>query len=308
MIKPMDEGNAPQPCSGKTVVITGATSGIGWQAALDFARRGAYVIGVGRSAERAAQAEQRIRAAVPRAHIGYVLADLASQAQVRRAATAIRARLQADGFTRLDVLINNAGTYAGKLILTEDGFEQTFAVNHLAPFLLTQELVDLLAASGDGRVLTTSSGSHYRTWLNLRRIHHPRLFNGLWAYKTAKLCNVLFSAEFNRVHAALPVRAFAVDPGLVNTEIGFKQTDWLSRTVWHFRRNGGTHPEVPVRTLLTLAGMARAELETRYNHQGELPIYWKDSQPKTPSRAARSRNLARELWALSSRLCHPGAA
>lgn len=295
---PMNNNQCLLPLQGKVVVITGATSGIGWQAALDFAQRGATVIGVGRSVERATWAEERIRAILPAANIHYVLADLASQAQVRGAAAAIRAYLQAEAREAIDVLINNAGTYAAKLTLTVDGIEQTFAVNHLAPFLFTHELLDLLSASGDGRVLTTSSGSHYRTWLNLRRIQHPRLFNGLWAYKTAKLCNVLFSAEFNRVHADLPVRAFAVDPGLVNTEIGFKQTGWLSRAVWRLRRAKGTHPSAPVRTMLHLA-----QVEYQVQPGDELPLYWKDSQPQTPSRAARSAKLARELWVLSCRLC-----
>jgi hypothetical protein len=94
-----------------------------------------------------------------------------------------------------------------------------------------------------------------------------------------------------------------VDPGLVNTEIGFKQTDWLSRTVWKFRRVKGTHPEVPVRTMLTLAEMPREEFEIRYNQSRGLPIYWKDSQPRIPSRNARNASLARKLWALSRRLC-----
>ncbi|MBN2046700.1 MAG: SDR family NAD(P)-dependent oxidoreductase [Anaerolineaceae bacterium] len=285
--------------SGKIVVISGATSGIGWQAGRDFALRGARVIGIGRSASRAEQAAARIHAEIPEAQVDFVLADLSLQAEVRRAAAQIRQTLADHGIDHIDVLINNAGTFTSRRVLTEDGIERTFAVNHLAPFLLTHLLLDLLAASGDGRVLTVSSGSHYRTWILPRSVHHPRLYLSLWAYKTSKLSNVLFSYEFNRRNGARPVRAFAVDPGLVNTEIGFKHTDLLSRFVWQFRRANGTHPSVPARTMLTLA-----DGENRYNNgRTAAPVYWKDSQPKQASRAARNARCARILWEQSCRLC-----
>lgn len=280
---------------GKVVIISGATSGIGRQAALRFAEQGCTVIGIGRSEANCRAAEDFIRQQVPQAVPHFVLADLSVQAQVRRAAQEIRTWLVQRGQDRIDILINNAGTYAGKLTYTAEGFERTLAVNHLAAFLLTHALLPLLQRSEDARVLTVSSGSHYRTWLNIGRLNRPLLFTGLWAYKTSKLCNVLFTQAFNRRYAASGVRAFAVDPGLVNTEIGFKGTGWLSKLVWSLRQRKGTAPDVPVQTMLHLA-----QMENQYNSS---TFYWKDCRPKTPSRAARSQRLAEELWQASRQWC-----
>jgi hypothetical protein len=115
----------------------------------------------------------------------------------------------------------------------------------------------------------------------------------LWAYKVSKLANVLFSLELNRRLGQTPARAFALDPGLVNTGMGQKTSDRLSALVWKYRRRGGASPEVPVKTILYLAS------------QASLPqaIYWRDSRPKTPSRQAQRADLALQLWELSSRLC-----
>lgn len=276
----------------KVVVITGATAGIGLQAVKDFATRGALVIGVGRSMEKlqTVQAEMGARF-LP------VQADLALQRDVRAAAAKIQTLLAENGLECVDVLVNNAGTFIGRRTLTEDGVERTLAVNHLAPFLLTLILLPYLQNSPDARVLTVSSNSHYHTWLDTAHVHSPWLYHGLWAYKTSKLCNVLFTAEFNRRCGNEHLRAYAVDPGLVNTEIGFKQDDAISRLVWKLRRRKGTLPAVPVRTMLHLASTPRVELD----RSGD--IYWRDSQPKQPSRAARNTALAKRLWERSLVLC-----
>ena len=289
------ESEASPALQGKVIVISGATSGIGFQAALRFAEQGCFVIGIGRSETRCQQAETRIRAAKPEAAIYYVLADLSQQKQIRRAADEIRHRLAMHGLHHVDILINNAGTYGAKLTYTEEGYERTLAVNHLAPFLLTHELLPLLKASADGHVLTVSSSSHYKTWLSVKRLNKPLLFNGLWAYKTTKLCNVLFTQAFNQHFADSGVRAYAVDPGLVNTNIGFKGTGWLSSFVWRFRQHQGSSPDVPVQTMLRLACM-----ENQYNTSTH---YWKDSKPKIPSITARNEKLAEELWQASKRWC-----
>jgi NAD(P)-dependent dehydrogenase (short-subunit alcohol dehydrogenase family) len=278
----------------KVIVITGATSGIGFTAAREFAARGAYVLGVGRSAARCSQAESTIQALFPMAQVRYLVADLSSQAQVRRLAAEIGQQLATAGHNGLDVLINNAGTYSGKFTLTEDGFELTFAVNHLAPFLLTHELLPLLKTCGSGRVLTVSSGSHYNTWLDIVRVNQPVPYIGLWAYKVSKLANVLFTLGFNRRMANQGVRAFAVDPGLVNTEIGLKNTDWMTRLVWQMRMDSGTPAEVPVQSLLHLA---IADV------QNSEYTYWYNSQPKSPSRQAQRVDLADSLWEASCKMC-----
>ncbi len=280
----------------KTVIITGATSGIGLAAAKALAGRGAFVIGVGRSQTKCAQAEKDIRAASPGAQIIFLLADLSSQRQVRNLAVQARRLIEEHRQGRLDVLVNNAGAVASKYSETEDGIEFQFAVNHLAPFLLTHELLPLLQAADSGRVLTVSSMSHYHIRMHWSDLMYRNGYNTLIVYKQSKLANVLFTAEFNRrINHDSPLRAYAIDPGLVNTEIGLKRTDGLSRWFWNWRRSKGDSPEKGAETIVYLA--CEAELKTPQE------IYWKAKQPKPASLAAHNQDDARRLWQLSERMC-----
>jgi len=280
---------------GKTAVVTGATSGIGLAAAVALARAGATVIGAGRDAARGHVAQEHICREVPGVRAVFLTADLARQAEVRRLAGEIEATLAGQP---LDVLVNNAGTFTDKLTLTEDGVERTMAVNHLAPFLLTHLLRTSILSAAAGRILIVSSNSHYNTFLPLKRWNKPRLYHGLWAYKVTKLCNVLFTAGLARRLTGTNARAFAVDPGLVDTEIGLKGTAGLSRKVWELRMHKGTPPEVPARTILYLAA------ETSLRESSEL--YWRDGHPQPPNRLASSEDIVRELWEWSNRMCGIG--
>ncbi len=277
--------------SGKQIIVTGATSGIGLAAVKVLVKSGAFVIGVGRSEERNQQAKDSVLALHPQGKLQYLLADLSSQGQVRALAKEIIHLLKKDGTLFIDALVNNAGVYLEKKHMTEDGVEKTFTVNHLAPFLLTHELLPLLE-NADGRVLTVSSYSHYTTPLCLNRIADPWPYIGLLAYKRSKLCNVLFSYELNRRYEN--ITGFSVDPGLVNTAIASKGSNGISHWVWRIRRKQGTTAEVPARTILYLCGEEDIPLEQGY--------YFKDCKPKTPSRNARRPDLASRLWSLSSRL------
>ncbi len=278
----------------KLVVVTGATAGIGWQAALDFARAGARVIGAGRSVERCERAREQILHASPQAKISFVIADLASQAQVRRIAGEILEIADRENGGKLDVLINNAGLSSQKRILTEDGIEQTFAVNHLAVALLTYMLLPALLKTPGSRVLTVSSNSHYKTWFNPAAEKNPTVYFGLWAYKVSKLANVLFTQRFNRMLGGTPP-AFAVDPGLVATDIGLKDPSPLARMIWRGRQKIGDAPEKPVKTLLHLA-------QTEGLDCLKDP-YWRDCAPKQASRAAWNEDLIERVWQESCRLC-----
>ncbi len=282
--------------SGKTALVTGASSGIGLHSLIALARAGAAVIGVGRSAARCAEAEQTVRAACPEAQVRFLLADLSLQSEVRRLAADVRAALQTLGAAGLDVLVNNAGLFSGNLTRTSEGIELTLAVNHLAVFLLSHELLPQLRAAPGGRVITVSSNSHYNTRLNLKTLNQPLFYNGLLAYKISKLCNVLFTYEFNRRAAGSQLHAFAVDPGLVDTGIGQKGTGRLVSWFWGLRRRGGQPPEVPARTVLHLSadpGVLNAAVH-----------YWYDLHPKAPSRYAQREDVARRLWAFSCQLCN----
>jgi NAD(P)-dependent dehydrogenase (short-subunit alcohol dehydrogenase family) len=285
-----------QNLENKTMVVTGATSGIGLATTRALAGKGAFVIGVGRSAARCKQARDAILSLQPTAHIAFLLADLSSQRQVRQLAEVIRDRVASSGTGQLDVLINNAATVSNWYTATEDGYELQFAVNHLAPFLLTLELLPLLKKAPTARVITVSSGSHRNTRMHWQDVMLRRGYNTLRAYKQSKLANVLFTFELNRrLGEDSRVRAYAANPGLVNTEIGSKGTSGLVRWIWEKRRSGGVDPEQGAETLIYLAADASVD--------GSREVYWKDCRPVQASQYARRVEEAARLWDLSEQLC-----
>jgi NAD(P)-dependent dehydrogenase (short-subunit alcohol dehydrogenase family) len=281
----------------KTFVLTGATSGIGLAVVEGLIREGASVIGVGRAAERCRRTEERLQTLQPPGgRVAILVADLSIQANIRRLACDIRQQLAAWGMTRLDGLINNAATVPFWQTLTPEGFDMQWAVNHLAPFLLTHELLPLLKAAPTARVITVSSASHYGTRLNWDDIQLRRHYNPLRAYGQSKLANVLFTAELNRrLGPGSTVHAFAADPGLVNTEIGLKSNSFLARWIWDLRRRGGISPEESARGILYLA--------TEPSIQNSTEVYWKHGQPKAPSAYAQNPQAAKQLWELSAQMC-----
>jgi NAD(P)-dependent dehydrogenase (short-subunit alcohol dehydrogenase family) len=281
----------------RTFVVTGATSGIGLAAAKLLAGRGYSVIGIGRSAERCCATEERLQALQTRGgHIKMHLADLSLQSQVLRLAQDIRSTLADWKCMWLDALINNAATVPFWQTFTPEGFDMQWAVNHLAPFLLTRELLPLLKAAPLGRVVTVSSASHYNTKLNWDDIQLRRHYNPLRAYNQTKLANVLFTVELDaRLRKDSNVRAFAADPGLVNTELGLKSNSFLARRIWYLRRRGGISPEASAEGIVYLA------VEPSLHDANE--IYWKHGKPKAPSKYALNPEAAGQLWKLSSQMC-----
>lgn len=279
----------------KTYVVTGATSGIGLATAELLARSGVGVIGIGRSAERCREAEARLRLKTGGENIHYLLADLSLQRNVRTLAERIGELLADDGKNALDGLVNNAGVFTYWLTLTPDGIEMQWAVNHLAPFLLTLELLPFLKQAPFARVITVSSDSHRSARLDWNDPQLCRRYNGLRAYSNTKLANILFTQALNNRLSDTPdLRAFAVDPGLVKTDIGMKGTPALVRWVWRLRRSGGTPAETPARGIVHL--LSEPSLEN-------TEIYWKDGRPKASSRASLDASSARRLWALSEKMC-----
>jgi NAD(P)-dependent dehydrogenase (short-subunit alcohol dehydrogenase family) len=281
----------------KVIVITGATSGIGLATAKELAGKGAYVIGTGRSAERCAKAEAEVLENNPNSRICFLRADLSSLTEVTRLSVSISEKLVSDGLDRIDVLVNNAGTVSSWYVSTIDGFELQFAVNHLAPFLLTYELLPLLQKSQEGTVIGVSSGSHYRTKMHWKDVLLRKHYNCLLAYKQSKLANVLFATELNRRlgKAGSSIRAYAVDPGLVNTDIGLKGTDGIVRKIWQIRSRGGTPVEQPAHSISFIASEPAAR-----RTEG---VYWKDCAPLKPSRYSQLEDAGSRLWELSERMC-----
>lgn len=277
----------------KTAVVTGAASGIGRETARILLERGFFVIGLVRSPERAEQTRQALGDCN---RLRLVAGDLSLTASVRAIAAEITGLLASYG-GGLDALIHCAGSVSSRHRMTIEGIELQFAVNHLAPFLLTHALMDCLTAAGDARVLTVSSASHYGARIRWKDIMMRRRYSCLAAYKQSKLCNVLFTAELARRAAGI-LTSYAIDPGLVNTDIGLKGTGGIERLFWSLRQRRGDAPTVP-------AGyMAKIADDPEY--AGRTGLYWKNGAPRTPSRAARDPDEARRLWELSERLCGMG--
>jgi len=193
------------------------------------------------------------------------------------------------------VLVNNAGLSTQKRSLTEDGIETTFAVNHLAVMLLTYLLLPALRKTPGSRVITVSSNSHYHTRFNPKKAANPPVYFGLWAYKVSKLSNVLFTQHFNRMLGGKAPHAFAVDPGLVATDIGLKDPGLLAQWVWRGRQKIGDSPEKPSRTILHVAQAEGLDCLK--------DPYWKNSAPKPASPAAWDWELIERTWIESCRLC-----
>jgi NAD(P)-dependent dehydrogenase (short-subunit alcohol dehydrogenase family) len=194
----------------------------------------------------------------------------------------------------LDGLINNAGTFTYWQKLTPEGFETQWAVNHLAPFLLTNLLVPLLEKKKDARVVTVSSGSHYNARLNWSDIQGLGRYNPLKAYKHSKLANVLFTAELNRrLGTDSSLRAFAADPGLVNTGIGEKSTSRIAQRIWAQRRKKGIPPAQSAAGIIQLLDV---DLENSED------LYWKHGKAKKPNPFALNRDHGWRLWEISARM------
>ncbi|WP_337177003.1 SDR family oxidoreductase [Paludisphaera sp.] len=283
----MSEPSSVTPTmDGKFVLITGATAGIGFIAARELARAGARVLLAGRSTTTAGEAADRIRREVPGADVEPLAADLASQAEARRLADDVAARTD-----RLDVLINNAGVICLDKTETVDGIETTFAVNHLAPYLLTNLLLPLLRAAPSARVVTVASGAHRGVTMNFDDLEGRRRYSGWRAYQRSKLANILFTRELAARLQGEPITAACLHPGYVNTRI-FRDATWKGAVMRAFARAFAIAPEQGAATTVYLATSPEVE--------GVSGGYFVKSRPAVASRAARDDAAARRLWEASA--------
>ncbi len=200
---------------GKVCLITGATSGIGLVTAQDLAQRGAQVVLVGRDATRGANSVAQIKQATGNDAVDLLLADLSSQADIQTLAQTFQQR-----YERLDVLVNNAGAIFTERQLSVDGFEMTFALNHLGYFLLTHLLLDMLKTSAPCRIVNVASSAHRRGRIHLDDLQGERTFGGWRAYCQSKLANIMFTYELAGRLADARVTANALHPGFVATRFG----------------------------------------------------------------------------------------
>lgn len=274
---------------GRVCLITGATSGIGKAAATGLARQGAQVVLVGRDRGRAEDVAAEIGSsspAVPRVEI----ADLASMEQVRALAGRVAA------LERVDVLINNAGLLAGERRVTPDGFEHVFAVNHLAPFLLTNLLLPKLTPPA--RVVTVTSDAHGAASLDLGNPHLANGWDSWRSYANSKLANILFTRELARRLDGTGVTANCAHPGVVRTGFG-REAKPLMRYGLILARPFFLSPERGADTVVYLASSPDVA--------GETGGYYVKRQRREPSAAARDDATARKLWEISEKMTglHP---
>jgi NAD(P)-dependent dehydrogenase (short-subunit alcohol dehydrogenase family) len=230
----------------KTVVVTGATSGIGLAVCAELLKSGCRVIGLGHSEENCRVAEEKLLSVNSSYAITYYFGDLMQQPEVVRLAGEIKRDLEKNSGGQLHALVNNAGCVRSWYMTTGEGYEQQFALNHLSGFLLTHELfVNLI--NGGGCILFTSSGSHKMMKMNWQDLMFQKRYRPLYVYKQSKLCNMLSAYELNDRYAGQGIHAYGIDPGLVNTEIGNKNTGKLTDFVWKRRSKHGVDPSVPAK-------------------------------------------------------------
>lgn len=277
--------------SGKVVLITGATSGIGMEAAAVLAQHGARVVIVGRNPRKTEAVCADIRLRAQSDAVEYLLCDFTSQEAIRSLASEYRKRHE-----RLDVLVNNAGTVFSKRILTDGGIEATFAVNHLGYFLLTHLLLDLLVASAPARIVNVASVAHYRGTLDFQDLGYEHGYKILRAYARSKLCNVLFTRELARRLAGTNVTVNAVHPGTVATHIWDGAPTWVRPALALAKRLFMISPEQGAERIVYLVMSDTVA--------GETGQYFEKDQPRKPSRLARDNQVAERLWEESMRLTH----
>jgi NAD(P)-dependent dehydrogenase (short-subunit alcohol dehydrogenase family) len=273
---------------GKVCLVTGATSGIGLVAARELARQGARVVLVGRSEERCASAVEKIQTQTGNRDVTALLADLSSQQQVRQLAQSFQTR-----YSRLDVLINNAGGIWLRRELTTDGLEMTFAVNHLAYFLFTALLLDRLKASGPARIINVSSAAHRRAKLDFNDLMGERGYRGWRAYCRSKLANLLFTYELARRLEGTGVTANALHPGWVATGFGGNNR-WRGRLLQLAARYFAIGPEEGARTIIYLAASPEVA--------GVSGKYFVEERAVPSSPASYDEAAAKRLWEVSEQL------
>jgi len=263
----------------KIAVVTGATSGIG-KANVELLLKGKVdVIAVARSKERAHRLIEDMKDIHDGGKLKIVMGDLSDKAGVQQVLSQIHDLLNETYQGRLDLLMNIAGIVSSGLHLNQDGNEITFATNHLSVYMLTLGLVSALEKSKDPRILVVSSLSHYRASINFNNLQNKRCYNILKGYKRSKLYNVFFVKGFAKRYPHLPI--FAIDPGLVKTEIGLKNTSRLAALIWRWRVSTGTDAYYPATFMVKIAtDPSYISLSGHYFKDGMLqksnPITYRD--------------------------------
>lgn len=275
----------------KNILITGATAGIGLETAKALAKQGANIYIHGRNKEKAQKAVDEVIASSGNKNVGFFIADLSKQKEVRRLADEVKAKLD-----RLDVLINNAGAAFEKHQLTEDGIELTLANNHLSYFLLTNLLLDLLKKSAPARIVNVASHSHYSGKFNFDDLNMQRSYSIMKAYERSKLGNVLFTLELAERLKGTGVTVNSLHPGVVKTGIADKHTGKLVQLAWRIFEwyQNAISVEEGAKTSIYLASSPEVANET-----GK---YYDLCKHKWHSKYSQTQGLKEKVWEVSAKL------
>ena len=274
---------------GKVCVITGATSGIGLIAAERLAAQGARLVLVGRDKARGEAALARIKERAPGARLAIHYADLSLLAEMERLAATIAA-----SEPRIDVLINNAGAMFNRRSVTADGLERTFALNHMAYFVLSNRLRDRLAAAAPARIVSVASAAHRGNTLDFGDLQSARSYRGFTVYGRSKLANILFTRELARRLAGTGVTANCLHPGFVATRFGDNSDGFIRVAIGVAKNLFAISPEKGAETIVYLASSPEVA--------GVSGGYFAKSRPATPTAAAQDDAAAKRLWEESARV------
>jgi len=272
----------------RTTLITGGNSGIGLAAAKEIAEAGHHVIISCRSQEKADKAIAEIKAASKKDHVDNIIMDLADLESVKSAAADYKNR-----FGSLDVLINNAGGHFEKGMKTKQGFEYTIGVNHLGHFLFTHELMDLLKASKDPRILNISSEAHKMGNMDVDDLMYEKNFNHWKAYGRAKLANIMFTYDLAEKYGSEGITTHAIHPGPINTNF-WKRGTGIKRFFLEIMGAFMLSPDQGADTVVYLATVKKIP--------GKNGLYWKKREPLESRRVSYNKEVRDQLWKKSEEL------
>jgi NAD(P)-dependent dehydrogenase (short-subunit alcohol dehydrogenase family) len=275
----------------KICLVTGATNGIGKATAQALAQLGATVVIVGRDTQKAAQVTEEIRTATDNKNVDWLLADLSSLQDIRRLAAEFKSK-----YSQLHVLLNNAGGTFTTRQLSVDGIEMTFALNHLAYFLLTNLLLDTIKSSTPARIINVSSDAHSGGKIDFDNLQGERSYSGFGPYGNSKLANILFTTELACRLEGTGVTVNALHPGLTSTGFGKNNPGFLMKIMGVVIPLIGRSPEKGAETSIYLASSPEVESIT-----GK---YFVDCKVTQPSPQAADSATAKKLWEVSAEMVH----
>lgn len=272
-------------------VITGATDGIGLEAAKGLLKEGFFVIGTGRNTDKTKMVEENLKK-IYGENVKYFIANLSLLKNTKQLYKDISEYIEQSGGS-LTVLINNAGCYVSKKTITEEGFEKTEAVNYLSPFLLSHLFMPQLKKSNQGKIISTGSRSHYKAAVNCTKFTYKGFYFGYFAYRKSKLKLTMMTQELNNRYSSDNFKAFIADPGLVNTYLVQKSSKGIDSVFWSMRKRSGITVEEGASTIVYLAKQQLSNLPYHYYYL---------CQPKNPSKFSQNPSKCNLLYEETKKL------